>query len=424
MTTPAFVMFALMLALTVAGLPIAVAIGLSAGLVMTCFNLVTLDLIPQLLLSSIDSWILIAVPMFILAGSIISASSIGQRLVDLFNSLFGMLPGGLAASAVFTCFLFGGLTGSAAAETAAVASVMTRPMVRAGYPAAFVGSLVAAAGTNANLVPPSIALLIYGIVARVSIAELFVAGVVPGLLFAALLATTASIIAAQRGYGRRTLLVRLPPGQALYRSAWAVVAPLWIIGGLRYGVFTPTESSFFITVYAFVVAKYFYGDIGWRNLPQIIETAAVTSIAVMIIVACASVFAWLVNIMGVPGAIEGLFREADLGFAGTVVLMMLVLLIAGMFLDASSVLLIIVPILIPVARAISFDPVQFGIFITVGINLGLVTPPVGVGLFIGAKVAGASVVETSLAAVPWFLVFGVLFAAIAFVPGISLFLVR
>jgi C4-dicarboxylate transporter DctM subunit len=422
-TEPAIVLFGLMFLLVLLGMPIAIAIGIGAAVPLLFYGIAPSDLIPQLIMSSLNSWVLLAVPMFILAGVIISESSIGQRLVDLFNSLFGLLPGGLAVSAVFSCFLFGGLTGSAVAETAGVTSIVGRPMVRAGYPPAFIGSLMAAAGTNANLIPPSIALLIYGIVARVSIVDLFIAGILPGIIFAVALAATSMLIAARRGYGLQSRVARIPLAQALRRSAWALLAPLWIIGGIRFGVFTPTESAFFIAIYAFIVAKFVYRDISWGDVPRIFEQAAATSVAITFIIATASVFAWMVNVLGVPLTITSLFDQSDLGATAIILLMMVVLVVAGLFLDATSILLIIVPILLPVAQAIAMDLVQFGVFVAVGINLGLITPPVGVGLFVGAKVAGASVVDASVASIPWVVIFLLLFIAVGFIPWISLALI-
>lgn len=422
MIEQAVVLFGLMLALVLLGVPIAVAIGIGAAVPLIVYGIAPLDIVTQLFLSSLNSWILLAVPMFILAGAIISESSIGTRLVDLFNSLFGLLPGGLAISGVFSCFLFGGLTGSAVAETAGVTSIVGKPMTRAGYPPAFIGSLLAAAGTNANLVPPSIALLIYGIVARVSIVDLFIAGILPGILFTAVLALVAMVISARRGYGRAAAVARIPLGRAIYRSAWALLAPVWLIGGLRFGIFTPTESAFFITIYVFVVAKFIYRDISWRDVPRIFEQAAATSVSIMFIIATASIFAWLVNVLGVPARVAGLFGDG-LTYAAAVFGMMAVLIVAGLFLDATSMLLIMVPILLPISHQIGMDPVQFGIFVTVGINLGLVTPPLGVGLVVAAKIVNAPLGTASVAALPWFAVFLLLFLLIGFVPWISLALI-
>jgi C4-dicarboxylate transporter DctM subunit len=414
------VLFLSMLVLLLAALPIAVALGLGAGLTMMIYGLAPLELGTQLMISSVDSWILLAVPMFILTGALIAESSIGQRLVDLFNALFAWMPGGLAISAVFTCFLFGGLTGSAAAETAGVTSIMGRPMERAGYPRAFVASLIAAAGTNANLVPPSIALLIYGIIAQVSIADLFVAGVLPGLLFAVLLAAPAAAVAARRGYGRAAAVARLPLGVAFRRAGWALLAPVLILGGIRFGIFTPTESAFFITLYAFVVGKFVYRDFTWTQVPRIVERAGITTIAVMFILATSSLFAWLVTVLGLPTIVESWFRGAALSYTETVLLLVLVLTVAGTFLEPVPILLILVPVLLPVARGIDMNMVQFGIFVTVGINLALITPPVGMTLYVGAKVANASVWQTSIESLPWCLVFVVLFLLVGFVPAISL----
>ncbi|MBL8698457.1 MAG: TRAP transporter large permease [Alphaproteobacteria bacterium] len=413
-------LFALMTVLLFTGLEIWVAIGLAALLPMMIFNLAPLEVLPQMMMSSIDSWVLLAVPFFILAGAIIAETSIGQRLVDLFNALFGALPGGLAISAVFTCVVFGGLTGSATAEAAGVTAIMTRPMERAGYPRPYVASLIAAAGTLANLIPPSIALLVYGIVAKVSISDLFLAGVVPGIVNALLLAITAVYVAERRGYGRASAVERMPIGRAIWRSAWALLAPVWILGGIRLGLFTPTESAIFITLYVFIVAKYVYRDITWRQVPAIVERAAVTSVAVMLIIATAAVLSWLIETQGLAAAVLAFLKHMQLSRTMVIVGMIVILVVAGMVLEPAPMLLIIVPILLPVVRDIGLDLVQFGIFVTVGINLGLIHPPVGLTLFVSAKVAEAPLLPTFYASLWWLPAFFLLFFLVAFVPGLSL----
>lgn len=414
------VLFGTMFGLLALGVPIAVCIGLSGAVTVMLFSIAPLDLLTQLMMTALNSWLILAVPFFILAGAIIAESSIGQRLVDLFNSLFGMLPGGLAIASTMACFLFGGLTGSATAETAAVTSIMAKPMERAGYPPAFTASLIASSGTNANLVPPSIALIIYGLVTNTSISDLFVAGILPGLTFALVLAVVASAIAAHRGYGRGAQMRRIPIRRALIRAGWALLAPVLILGGIRTGIFTPTESAIFITIYALLIAIYVYRDIGWRDLPRIVEGAAVTSASVMFIVAAASIFAWIINTQGIPAATANFLLASTESRTLMILAMMALLIVAGMFLDPLSILLIIIPILLPVVRSLGMDLVHFGIFATVGLNLGLVTPPVGLCLFVAAKIAGASVVDAAIASVPWLLAFVAFFLLVAFVPQLSL----
>jgi len=415
-------LFGLMVLLIALGLQIWIAIGFAAVIPILVFGMAPLELLPQMMMSSMDSWVLLAVPFFILAGAIIAESSIGARLVDLFNALFGRLPGGLALSSVFTCLVFGGLTGSATAESAGVAAIMSKPMARAGYGLPFIASLIAAAGTLANLIPPSIALLIYGIVAKVSISDLFVAGIIPGIVNALLLAITAAWIAERKGYGRMAALTRMPVMQALYRAAWPLLAPVLILGGIRFGLFTPTESAIFITLYAFVIAKYVYRDITWRQLPGIVERAAVTSGAVMLIIATASVLSWLIETQGLAEAIIRFIHDAALSRTGIILAMIVVLVVAGMVLEPAPILLIIVPLLLPVARDIDFNLIQFGVFITVGVNLGLIHPPVGISLFVSAKVAGAPLVPTFYASLWWIPAFVATFLLIAFVPQLSLML--
>lgn len=416
-------LFGTMFGLLILGVPIAVAIGVSATITVLIFHIAPLDLLVQLMMSVVNSWVILAVPFFILAGRIIAASSIGYRLVDLFNSLVGMLPGGLAVASVFSCFLFGGLTGSASAETAGVTSIMARPMERSGYPPAFTASLIATAGTNANLVPPSIAFIIYGLVTNTSISDLFVAGVLPGLSFALFLAGFAVVVANRRGYGRQAVLERLPLKLAFRRAGWALLAPVLILGGIRTGIFTPTESAIFITAYALVISMFVYRDLTWRDLPGIFEEAAVTSASVMFIVATASGFSWIVNTQGVPAAVADFLLTSIHSYELILISMMVMLVIAGTVIDPVSILLIIIPILLPVARNIGMDPVHFGVFATVGLNLGLITPPVGLCLFVAAKMAEAPLVSTAIASLPWVLCFAIFYVLVAFVPELSLLLI-
>ena len=415
-------LFVFMVVLLFTGLEIWVAMGLAALLPMVLFNLAPLEVLPQMMMSSIDSWVLLAVPFFILAGAIIAESSIGQRLVDLFNALFGALPGGLAVSAVFTCVVFGGMTGSATAEAAGVTAIMAKPMERSGYSRAYIASLIAASSTLANLIPPSIALLVYGIVAKVSISDLFLAGIVPGVLNALMLAVSAVYVAERYGFGRGARVERMPIGNALRRSGWALLAPVLITGGIRLGLFTPTESAIFITLYVFVIARFVYRDITWRQLPAIVERAAVTSVAVMLIIATAAVLSWIIETQGLAGAVLAFLKQVQLSRAFVIIGMIVILVIAGMVLEPAPMLLIIVPILLPVARDIGMDLVQFGIFVTVGINLGLIHPPVGLTLFVSAKIAEAPLIPTFLASLWWLPAFFLLFFLVAFVPSISLVL--
>ena len=413
-------LFGLMVLLLALGLQIWIAIGLTALLPMLAFGIAPLDLLPQMMLSAIDSWSLLAVPLFILAGAIISESSIGQRLIELSNALFGMLPGGLAVSSVFTCLVFGGLTGSATADAAGVTSIMARPMERSGYSLPYIASLIAAAGTLANLVPPSLGLLLYGIVAKVSISDLFVAGILPGLLNAVLLALTAAYLAERRGFGHAARMQRMPVGRAFARSIWALIAPALILGGIRLGVFTPTESAVFVVIYVFLVAKFVYRDLSWRDMPAIIERAAVTSGAIMLIVATAAVLSWIIETQGLAATITSLLQHGNLSKSGVIFAIVVILVLSGMVLEPAPMLLIVVPLLLPVAHSIGMNLVQFGVVVIAGVNLGLIHPPVGLALFVAAKVARAPLASTFYASLWWVPVYLLVLLLVAYIPALSL----
>lgn len=417
-----FSLFGLMFLFLAGGLPIAICLGLSAALTLLLFDIAPIELSAQMIMTSLDSFVLLAIPFFILAGTIISESSIGTRLVDFFNALFGRIPGGLAITSVFTCFLFGGLTGSAAAETAAVTSIMSEPMDRHGYPRHFTASLVAAASTTANLVPPSIALILYGVLAKQSISDLFLAGVVPGLVITILLAAGAVLLSRLRGYGSTQAVARQPLGKATLRAGWALIAPVLILGGIRLGIFTPTESAIFVTLYALFVAIYVYRDITWRDVPRVLERAAVVATSVMFIVATATLFAWIINSQGIPGFVSNLLLSSGGSDAVILLSMLGLLIVTGMFLDATSTLFILLPILFPVALGIGMDPIHFGVFMIMALNLGLITPPVGICLFVGANIAGAPVVKVAVAALPWMAIMILAILLVAFIPSLTLVL--
>jgi C4-dicarboxylate transporter DctM subunit len=212
----------------------------------------------------------------------------------------------------------------------------------------------------------------------------------------------------------------MPIGRALYRSAWALLAPVWILGGIRMGIFTPTESAFFVTLYVFVIAKFVYRDITWRQVPAIMERAAVTSVAVMLIIAVAAVLSWLIETQGLAAAVLSFIRGIQASREVIILAMILILVVAGTVLEPPPMLLIIVPILLPVARDIGFDLVQFGVFVTVAINLGLISPPVGLTVFVAAKVAQAPLLETFRMSLWWLPSFFILLLLVAFVPSLSL----
>jgi C4-dicarboxylate transporter DctM subunit len=417
-----FSLFGLMFLFLAGGLPIAICLGLSAALTLWLFDIAPIEISAQMIMTSLDSFVLLAIPFFILAGTIISETSIGSRLVDFFNALFGRFPGGLSITSVFTCFLFGGLTGSAAAETAAVTSIMADPMDRHGYPRHFTASLIAAASTTANLVPPSIALILYGVLAKQSIGDLFLAGVVPGLVITILFAAGAVALSQLRGYGKANVLARQRLGKATLRAAWALFAPVLILGGIRLGIFTPTESAIFVTLYALFIALYVYRDITWRDVPRIFERAAVVATSVMFIVATATLFAWIINSQGIPEFVSGLLLSKGNSEVVIILSMLGLLIVTGMFLDATSTLFILLPILFPVAVGIGMDPIHFGVFMVMALNLGLITPPVGLCLFVGANIARAPLVKVSIAAVPWMAIMILAILLVAFIPSLSLVL--
>jgi C4-dicarboxylate transporter DctM subunit len=412
--------FALLLFLN---FPIAAALGISSVLTILAFDLAPLQLIPQQLLSATDSWTLLAVPFFILAGNLMAKTAISVRLIHLARVVVGRLPAGLAMVSVVVSIFFAGISGSGPADTAALGAVLIPAMEEAGYDKRAAAALMAAGGGIGIIIPPSIALLIYGVVAQVPVSRLFIAGILPGLvvglsLFAVsywLFGRDPRIRAEKRGTWREV-------GRAVRLAAWGLLAPAIILGGIYGGVFTATEAATVAVVYGVVVGFVIHRDLKLRDLPAILVDTGVTSGVVMLLVCTASLFAWVLNTSGVAAAAAaGLLHLASGKVAGLLVING-ILLVAGCFMDAISIYYVLLPILLPVVRALGIDLVHFGVVMTVNMAIGQITPPVGVNLFVACGIARISMKEISRAVVPMVVAQVVALLVITTWPGLSLWL--
>lgn len=405
--------------------PIAAALGISSVLSVLAFDLAPLQLIPQQLFSATDSWTLLAVPFFILAGNLLAKTAISDRLIRLATIIVGQFPAGLAMVAVIVSIFFAGISGSGPADTAALGAILIPGMVAAGYDKRSAAALMAAGGGIGIIIPPSIALLIYGVVANASVSKLFIAGILPGMLVGLSLFVVSYVLFGRnpeiRPEKRGTLR---EIGTAFKDAFWGLMAPLIILGGIYGGIFTATEAATVAVVYGAIVGFFIHRDLKLSDLPEILIDTGVTTGVVMLLVCTASVFAWVLNTSGVAvAAAAGLMRLATGKIIG-LLLINAILLVAGCFMDAISIFYVFLPILLPVVNALGIDLVHFGVVMTVNMAIGQITPPVGVNLFVACRIARISMKEISQAVLPMVVAQTAALLVISFWPDLSLFLTR
>lgn len=405
--------------------PIAAALGISSVLSVLAFDLAPLQLIPQQLFSATDSWTLLAVPFFILAGNLLAKTAISDRLIRLATIIVGQFPAGLAMVAVIVSIFFAGISGSGPADTAALGAILIPGMVKAGYDRRSAAALMAAGGGIGIIIPPSIALLIYGVVANASVSKLFIAGILPGMLVGLSLFVVSYVLFGRnpgiRPEKRGTLR---EIGTAFKDAFWGLMAPLIILGGIYGGIFTATEAATVAVVYGAIVGFFIHRDLKLSDLPEILIDTGVTTGVVMLLVCTASVFAWVLNTSGVAvAAAAGLMRLATGKIVG-LLLINAILLVAGCFMDAISIFYVFLPILLPVVNALGIDLVHFGVVMTVNMAIGQITPPVGVNLFVACRIARISMKEISQAVLPMVAAQTAALLVISFWPDLSLFLTR
>lgn len=416
-----------LLVLLAVSVPVGVAIGILsfAGLRAQGIPMVAAV---QTVFESLDSFSLMAVPFYILAGSIMQAGGISRRLVNFANSLIGWLKGGLGGPAVLTSMFFATISGSSSATTAAVGSTTIPAMVKKGYPRNYAAALVAASGELGVIIPPSLPIIIYGLVMNQSIATLFIAGILPGIMIGGSLIATSIVVAYVKGFDNVTLL---PFGQwakgvavAAWQAALALMMPIIILGGIYTGVFTPTEAAVVAVAYGLIVSLFVYRELRWRYLGEVFVKAALVSAGILFIVAFASALGFFLTISQIPQQI-GLWIGAIT--ANPLVFLLIVnglLFVTGMFMETLAAIIILAPILGPIAMSYGIDPIHFGMVMVVNLAVGMMTPPVGVNLFIACEVAGIRLDQIVRPLLIFLMVLIVDILIVAYVPYLSLALIR
>jgi C4-dicarboxylate transporter, DctM subunit len=412
-------------ALMALGFPIAASLGIASVSTIVAFDLAPLELVPQQLFSATDSWTLLAVPFFILAGNLLAKTAISERLVHLARILVGRLPAGLAMVAVVVSIFFAGISGSGPADTAALGAILIPAMVKAGYPTRSAAALVAAGGGIGIIIPPSIALLIYGVVANAPVTKLFIAGILPGVAVGlSLFAVSYLLFGRHPGIRAEARGSWAEIGRAARDASWGLLAPLIILGGIYGGIFTATEAATVAVVYGVVVGFFIHRDLRLSDLPGILVDTGVTTGVVMLLVCTASLFAWVLNTSGVAAAAAASLLQLAHARTAGLLLVNAVLLVAGCFMDAISIYYVLLPILLPVVKALGIDLVHFGVIMTVNMAIGQITPPVGVNLFVACGIARIPMKEISRGVLPMVLAQTAALLVVSFWPDLSLWLPR
>ena len=401
-------LFTLLFLLIFLGMPIALSIGIPAiGLILTpgvfpaSVPLPALgQTIIQLLFAGVDSFDLLAVPLFMLAGSIMESGGISRRIIDFSDSLVGWLPGGLACAVVVASMFFAGISGSAAADTAAIGAVAIPAMIRQGYPPAFSAAVVAAGGAIGIVIPPSIPMVIFGFLTNVSIAKLFAGGLMVGALFGLALMLVAALISWHKGYGgRRPFSARLVL-QSFRQAFWALWAPIIVLGGILSGLVTVTEAAALAVFYALLVSTAINCELQWCKLPELIIRSQVSAAAILLIIAMAKVFTWLVAMQQTSQHLGTMMLNLGLPPWGLLLLVMAGLLIVGCIMETTAALILLVPVLVALTPQMGIDPLQFGVLTVTNLAVGMLTPPVGICLFVSCSISGVPLGQVARAALP------------------------
>ncbi|MFZ7103889.1 MAG: TRAP transporter large permease [Peptococcaceae bacterium] len=415
----AILLFLAFLALRV---PIAIALGLASVSYLFFFADIPIIIVVQQMASAIDKFTLMAIPFFIMAGGIMEHGGISKKLIQFASAVVGFFPGGLAMVMVFASMLFAGMTGSGAADAAAIGSIVIPAMVRAGYGVDFSCALQATAGIVGPLIPPSILMVLFGVSAGTSVGDMLLAGFIPGVLMGLLTMAAAVFISVKRGYKREGSFSVKNLGGAFKDAFWALLTPIIIMGGIYSGIFTPTEAAAVAVLYSLFVGLFIYKGLTIKNLPKVIFQTILLSSAVMIIVATSQAFSWILTREGLPHLLADLFKGISSNSLIFLFSSSLMLLLVGCFLDPAPSVLILAPILTPVAESFGINPVHFGVIMVASMCIGLITPPVGLNIFVISGIANRPVHKIIKEIFPFLIASVIALILIIVFPGLSLYL--
>jgi C4-dicarboxylate transporter DctM subunit len=416
------IVFALLIALMLTGIPVSIALGLTVLMFMYLLTQVPVEAVALKLFSGIEKFEIMAIPLFILAGNFLTHGGVARRMIAFATSMIGHWHGGLALAGIIACAMFALVCGSSVATVVAIGSIILPAMVRQGYPKQFGAGVIITAGSLGILMLPSIPKVIYAISTNTSIGALFLAGLFPGILLTVMLCTTTWVLAKKNNYPRMPKATWGMRWKAFRDSVWGLMLVIIIIGGITYGVFTPTEAAAMSAVYAFIISVFVYKDMPLKKMPEVLKKSASLSAMLLYIITNAVLFSFLMAHENIPQAMADWILAKDLGQAGFLFFTNILLLLAGNVMEPSSIILVMAPILHPAAIRLGIDSVHFGIMIDANMEVGLCHPPVGLNLYVASGISKMSISELTVAVMPWLLTMLVFLVIVTYWPGLSLWL--
>jgi C4-dicarboxylate transporter DctM subunit len=418
----ALIIFVLLLALMLTGMPISISLGLTVLTFLFTMTDVPIESVALKLFTGIEKFEIMAIPFFILAGNFLTHGGVARRMINFATAMVGHWHGGLALGGVMACALFAAVSGSSPATVVAIGSIILPAMVRQGYPKGFGAGVITTSGALGILIPPSIVMVMYSVSTNTSVGKLFMAGVIPGLMLASLLGLTTWYLARKHNYPRMPKATWAERLVAFRKSAWGLLLIVIVMGGIYTGIFTPTEAAAMSAVYAFIVAVFVYKDMGFKQVPKVLLDSASMSAMLLYIITNAVLFSFLMTSENIPQAMAGWIMDKGFGVISFLLVVNVLLLLAGNVMEPSSIVLIMAPILFPVAMKLGIDPVHFGIMMVVNMEVGMCHPPVGLNLYVASGITKMGISELTVAVMPWLLTMLGFLMIITYVPQISLWL--
>jgi C4-dicarboxylate transporter DctM subunit len=418
----AAIIFVILIVLMLTGMPISISLGLTVLTFLFTMTQVPVESVALKLFTGIENFEIMAIPFFILAGNFLTHGGVARRMINFATSMVGHWHGGLALAGVVACALFAAVSGSSPATVVAIGSILMPAMVKQGYPKSFGAGVITTSGALGILIPPSIVMVMYSVSTNTSVGKLFMAGVVPGILLALFLGLTTWVLATKKDYPRMKKATWAERWKAFRKSAWGLLLIVIVMGGIYTGVFTPTEAAAMSAVYAFIIAVFVYKDMGLKQVPKVLLDSASMSAMLLYIITNAVLFSFLMTSENIPQAMAGWIMDKGFGQISFLLVVNVLLLLAGNVMEPSSIVLIMAPILFPVARTLGIDPVHFGIIMVVNMEVGMCHPPVGLNLYVASGITKMGISELTVAVMPWLLTMIGFLLLITYVPQLSLWL--